>query len=43
MCSPSSGCDIALMQQAGLKAVRMGHLAWDSYDPLRRQLRLRMV
>ena len=25
--------DIALMKQAGFKVVRMGHLAWDSYEP----------
>ncbi|HXD78833.1 MAG TPA: beta-galactosidase, partial [Puia sp.] len=25
--------DIALMQAAGFKVVRMGHLAWDSYEP----------
>ena len=25
--------DIALMQKAGFKVVRMGHLAWDSYEP----------
>jgi beta-galactosidase len=25
--------DIALMQQAGFRVVRMGHLAWDSYEP----------
>ncbi|MBD1363108.1 beta-galactosidase [Mucilaginibacter sp. ZT4R22] len=25
--------DIALMKAAGFKAVRMGHLAWDSYEP----------
>ena len=25
--------DIRLMQQAGVKVVRMGHLAWDSYEP----------
>jgi len=25
--------DIQLMQQAGLRVVRMGHLAWDSYEP----------
>lgn len=25
--------DIALMQRAGIKAVRLGHLAWDSYEP----------
>lgn len=25
--------DIALMKEAGFKVVRMGHLAWDSYEP----------
>ena len=25
--------DIQLMQQAGIRVVRMGHLAWDSYEP----------
>ncbi len=25
--------DIQLMQQAGFRVVRMGHLAWDSYEP----------
>lgn len=25
--------DIQLMQSAGFKVVRMGHLAWDSYEP----------
>lgn len=25
--------DIALMKEAGLTVVRMGHLAWDSYEP----------
>lgn len=25
--------DIRLMRQAGLRVVRMGHLAWDSYEP----------
>ncbi|MBN1950010.1 MAG: beta-galactosidase [Bacteroidales bacterium] len=25
--------DIALMKEAGLNVVRMGHLAWDSYEP----------
>jgi beta-galactosidase len=25
--------DIKLMKEAGLKVVRMGHLAWDSYEP----------
>ena len=25
--------DIELMKEAGFKAVRMGHLAWDSYEP----------
>lgn len=25
--------DIALMKNAGFKVVRMGHLAWDSYEP----------
>src|SRR5689334_15032252 len=25
--------DIALMKAAGLNVVRMGHLAWDSYEP----------
>ena len=25
--------DIQLMQEAGLNVVRMGHLAWDSYEP----------
>ena len=25
--------DIQLMQQAGLRVVRLGHLAWDSYEP----------
>lgn len=25
--------DIALMKSAGFKVVRMGHLAWDSYEP----------
>ncbi len=25
--------DIQLMKEAGFKAVRMGHLAWDSYEP----------
>ena len=25
--------DIALMKDAGFKVVRMGHLAWDSYEP----------
>jgi beta-galactosidase len=25
--------DIRLMKEAGFKAVRMGHLAWDSYEP----------
>jgi beta-galactosidase len=25
--------DIQLMQQAGIQVVRMGHLAWDSYEP----------
>jgi beta-galactosidase len=25
--------DIALMQQAGFRVVRLGHLAWDSYEP----------
>jgi beta-galactosidase len=27
------GKDIALMKEAGLNVVRMGHLAWDSYEP----------
>ena len=27
------GKDIALMKAAGLNVVRMGHLAWDSYEP----------
>jgi len=27
------GRDIDLMQAAGFKVVRMGHLAWDSYEP----------
>ena len=26
-------CDIKLMKDAGFKVVRMGHLAWDSYEP----------
>lgn len=26
-------CDIQLMRDAGFKVVRMGHLAWDSYEP----------
>jgi beta-galactosidase len=26
-------CDIQLMKDAGFKVVRMGHLAWDSYEP----------
>jgi len=25
--------DIQLMKEAGLNVVRMGHLAWDSYEP----------
>jgi beta-galactosidase len=25
--------DVQLMQQAGIRIVRMGHLAWDSYEP----------
>ena len=25
--------DISLMKDAGFKVVRMGHLAWDSYEP----------
>ena len=25
--------DIALMKAAGFRVVRMGHLAWDSYEP----------
>jgi beta-galactosidase len=25
--------DIQLMKEAGFKVVRMGHLAWDSYEP----------
>lgn len=25
--------DIMLMKAAGFKVVRMGHLAWDSYEP----------
>ena len=25
--------DIQLMKNAGLNVVRMGHLAWDSYEP----------
>ena len=25
--------DVALMKEAGLNVVRMGHLAWDSYEP----------
>src|SRR5450631_2744209 len=25
--------DIELMKEAGFKVVRMGHLAWDSYEP----------
>jgi beta-galactosidase len=25
--------DIRLMKDAGFKVVRMGHLAWDSYEP----------
>src|SRR5512138_2731967 len=25
--------DIAMMKQAGMKVVRLGHLAWDSYEP----------
>jgi len=27
------GKDIALMKEAGFNVVRMGHLAWDSYEP----------
>ena len=29
--------DIAKMQEAGFNVVRMGHLAWDSYEPADRQ------
>ena len=25
--------DIRLMQEAGMRVVRLGHLAWDSYEP----------
>ena len=25
--------DIHMMQQAGFRVVRLGHLAWDSYEP----------
>jgi len=25
--------DIQLMKEAGFKSVRLGHLAWDSYEP----------
>jgi beta-galactosidase len=33
--------DIALMHDAGFKVVRMGHLAWDSYEPSDGQFKLK--
>ena len=35
--------DSQMMQQAGIRVVRMGHLAWDSYEPKDGQFRLRLV